>query len=191
MKAWGEWDEGKLISSSRVRCTLACPIPPFTSPFPHLLIPVTQVNVINVLKFDHSYKVQWIWSQTDLFATCFKLFRLHHPNCSVTSSLAELLCLFFRNLHCLLGGCIQRGGEGGRGQLPFLFLLITLPFWHLPCRLGFTKRNKWSCHGGEDKICPLYYISMLTVSFKEGRRSSWLFWLWREVTTRNMPAFAG
>ena len=41
------------------------------------------------------------------------------------------------------------------------------------------------------QICPLYYISMLTVSSEEGRWSSWLFWLWREVTTRNMPAFAG
>ena len=102
--------------------------------------------------------------------------------------------VFFRNLHCLLGGCKKRGGEGGRGQLPFLFLLITNPFWHLPCRLGFTKWNKImmdiSWLRGQ-QICPLYYISMLTVSSKEGRRSSWLFWLWREVTTWNMPAFAG
>ena len=194
MKAWGEWGEGKLIPSSCIPCTLACPIPPFTSPFPHLLTPATQVNISNVLKFEHSCKVQWLWSRSELFAICFKLFRFHHPNCSVTSSLAELLRLFFRNFHCLLGGCIKRGGEGGRGQLPFLFLLITLPFWHLPCRLGFTKRNKimmeMSWLRGQ-QICPLYYISMLTVNSEEGRWSSWLFWLWREVTTRNMPAFAG
>ena len=37
------------------------------------------------------------------------------------------------------------------------------------------------------QICPLYYISMLTVSSKvskEGHRSSWSFRLWGEVTTQ-------
>ena len=103
---------------------------------------------------------------------------------------------FFRNLHCLLGMCKKRGGEGGRGELPFSFCPDYPPLLAPARQAWFYKKEQmmemlWL---SGQQICPVYYISMLTVSSKVAKKDTGLAGRsgygerWRP---RNMPAFAG